>query len=438
MTNLAPLINSSLSKELHATIYLLGYLAQRESFKVYAVGGFVRDLLLGKENRDLDLVVDRSAADFAKYVAHIMPGRLQCFERFGTAKLILSKGIIFDLVTARQEFYAGPGALPDIERSSLKNDLYRRDFTINTMACALNPEKFGLLYDYFGGREDLDRGIIRVLYNLSFVDDPLRIIRAIRFEQRFDFIIEEDTLLMLRKAIAKRLLEKVSKERLYNEIRLVFKEPSPLKILMRLNELQLFKDIFPRLAFNDQLKERLQFLEKGMAEPAESGLKGNCNFFIFYLSALFYDLSEHDTAYLCHLMRLKRKERLALFAILKKVPEVIPKIKKRSISPAQLYFLLHELPKEGLALMMVLESDPHLREQIAYFNQELVYRRPLITGKDLLEKGLKPGPLFNRVLKSLYEAVLDGKVAGKEEELKFVTFLIKNNKMCAEAGKGDN
>lgn len=438
MTNLAPLINSSLSKELHATIYLLGYLAQKESFKVFAVGGFVRDLLLGKENRDLDLVVDRSAAEFAKYVVNIMPGRLQCFERFGTAKLILSKGIIFDMVTARQEFYAGPGALPDIERSSLKNDLYRRDFTINTMACALNPENFGRLYDYFGGREDLEKRIIRVLYNLSFVDDPLRIIRAVRFEQRLDFIIEENTFLLLRKAIAKRLLEKVSKERLYNEIRLVFKEPSPLKVLMRLNGLQLFKDIFPRLEFNDQLRDRLLLLEKSIAEPAESALVENCNFFVLYLSALFYDLSEHDTAYLCHLMRLKRKERLSLFTILKKVPEAIPKIKKASISPAQLYFLLHELPKEGLMLMTVLESDPHLRERISYFNQELVCRRPLITGKDLLEKGLKPGPVFNGILKSLYEAVLDGKVAGKEEELEFVTFLIKNNKMREEAGKGDN
>ncbi len=437
MTNLTQLINASLSKELQATIYFLGSLAQRESFKVFAVGGFVRDLLLGKENRDLDLVVERSAAEFAQYLVNYMPGRLRCFERFGTAKLTLPRGIIFDMVTARQEFYAGPGALPDIERSSLKNDLYRRDFTINTMACALNPENFGYLYDYFGGREDLERGIIRVLYNLSFVDDPLRIIRAVRFEQRFDFMIEDNTLLLLRKAVAKRLLEKVSKERLYNEIRLVFKEPSPLKTLTRLNDLRLFKDIFPRLIFNDRLRERLFLLEKRIAEPAESALFENCNFFVLYLAALFYDLSEHDTAYLCHLMRLQRKERLALFAILKKVPAAMPEIKKTSLSPAQLYALLQDLPKEALSFMTILDGDPRLREQISYFNRELVCRRPLITGKDLLEKGLKPGPVFNGILKSLSEAVLNGKVAGKKEELEFVTLLVKNNKMREEAGEGD-
>ncbi|HHT45984.1 MAG TPA: CCA tRNA nucleotidyltransferase [Firmicutes bacterium] len=438
MTNLAHHINSSLSKELHAMIYLLGFFAQKKSFKVYAVGGFVRDLLLGKENRDLDLVVEGSAVDFAKYVAKNLPGQLQCFERFGTAKLSLSKGIVFDMVTARQEFYAGPGALPDVERSSLKNDLYRRDFTINTMACALNPENFGRLYDFFGGRKDLEKGIIRVLYKLSFVDDPLRIIRAIRFEQRFNFIIEEETLTMLRKAIGNRVLEKVSKERLYNEIRLIFTEPSPLKVLIRLNEMQLLKVIFPRLEFNERLKERLRRLEKGITELVESDPEGKWNYFILYLSALFYDLSEHDTAYLCHLMRLRRKERLRLFAVLKKTPKAIPELKKEFIRPARLYFLLNEIPLEGLLLMTVLEkNDPYLREHISYYRRELVHRRLLTNGDDLLEKGLTQGPVFNRVLKSLHEAVLNGKVSGKEEELEYLSYLIKKNNMYQETGEGE-
>ena len=157
MKNLTPLINTSLSKELQALLYLLGYCSQQGSFKVYAVGGFVRDLLLGQENRDIDLVVEGSAAEFAKSLLKVMPGTLRSYERFGTATLTLTNGIVFDMVTARKEFYAAPGALPAVEQSTLKNDLFRRDFTINTMACALNPGEFGMFFDYFGGREDLER-----------------------------------------------------------------------------------------------------------------------------------------------------------------------------------------------------------------------------------------------------------------------------------------
>ena len=202
--------------------------------------------------------------------------------------------------------------------------------------------------------------------------------------------------------------------------------------------MQLLKVIFPRLEFNERLKERLRRLEKGITELVESDPEGKWNYFILYLSALFYDLSEHDTAYLCHLMRLRRKERLRLFAVLKKTPKAIPELKKEFIRPARLYFLLNEIPLEGLLLMTVLEkNDPYLREHISYYRRELVHRRLLTNGDDLLEKGLTQGPVFNRVLKSLHEAVLNGKVSGKEEELEYLSYLIKKNNMYQETGEGE-
>jgi tRNA nucleotidyltransferase (CCA-adding enzyme) len=430
MKNLAPLINAALSKELHALIYLLGYCSQQGSFKVYAVGGFVRDLFLGRENRDMDLVVEGSAVDFAKSLLKVMPGTLRCYERFGTATLVLSKGIVFDMVTARKEFYAAPGALPAVEQSTLKNDLFRRDFTINTMACALNTGDFGRFYDYFGGREDLEKGIIRVLYKLSFVDDPLRIIRAIRFEQRFDFVIEEDSLALLTKAINNRLLEKVSKERLYNEVRLIFREPRPSKILARLDELNLFKEIFPRSVFSQEIKSRLQRLEQVLTEisPKEHGK--TWNYLVLFLSALFFDLAEHDIKFLCHLMRLKRKERLDVLSIRENIPFILLQLQAHPISSSRLYFLLEDLPDEGLVLAVALASQPHIRGHILFYRDHLMEKKPSITGKDLLEAGIKPGPVFNKVLIKLHEAVLEGKVSGKEEELGFVKLLIKEQ--CAE------
>lgn len=423
MKNLTPLINTSLSKELQALLYLLGYCSQQGSFKVYAVGGFVRDLLLGQENRDIDLVVEGSAAEFAKSLLKVMPGTLRSYERFGTATLTLTNGIVFDMVTARKEFYAAPGALPAVEQSTLKNDLFRRDFTINTMACALNPGEFGMFFDYFGGREDLERGLIRVLYKLSFVDDPLRIIRAIRFEQRFGFDIEADSLSLMNKAIRNRLWEKVSKERLYNEVRLVFREPKPLKVLTRFNELNLFKEIFPRLLFTPQVKERLQQLEYALAKFKPEA--GSCNYTLLFLSALFYDLEERDINFLCHLMRLKRKERLALLSIRANVPSVLRQLKTETVGPASLYALFKELPEEGQLLTIALASEPRIREQVMYYREHLRGRKPFVTGKDLLEAGMKPGPVFNRILSKLHEAVLEGKVKNKEEELKLVSLLMK-------------
>ncbi|NMB41552.1 MAG: CCA tRNA nucleotidyltransferase [Firmicutes bacterium] len=425
MENLTRQINTILSKELQALIYFLGRCSQRGSYKIYAVGGFVRDLLLGRENNDIDLVVDGSAVDFARSVLEIMPGTLRCYERFGTATLTLPRGTVFDMVTARKEFYAAPGALPTVEQSTLRNDLFRRDFTINTMACALNPLEFGKFYNFFGGLKDLREGIIRVLYKLSFIDDPLRIIRAIRFEQRFGFRIEKESFSLLKKAIENRAWEKISKERLYKEVRLVFREPKPSKVLARFAELNMFKNIFPRLTFSRELKNRLERLEQLLAEILIEKTFTNWSYSVLFLSALFYDLSEHDVRYFCYLMRLKRKERQNLLYVWENLPIVLPQLKNRMTGASNLYFLLEKMPEEGLLLAMVLDPDLLVREGIYYFCKHLLNKKPSITGKDLLKAGLEPGPIYNKILTKLHEAVLEGKISGRREEMEFVNMFLK-------------
>ena len=227
----------------------------------------------------------------------------------------------------------------------------------------------------------------------------------------------------MNKAIRNRLWEKVSKERLYNEVRLVFREPKPLKVLTRFNELNLFKEIFPRLLFTPQVKERLQQLEYALAKFKPEA--GSCNYTLLFLSALFYDLEERDINFLCHLMRLKRKERLALLSIRANVPSVLRQLKTETVGPASLYALFKELPEEGQLLTIALASEPRIREQVMYYREHLRGRKPFVTGKDLLEAGMKPGPVFNRILSKLHEAVLEGKVKNKEEELKLVSLLMK-------------
>jgi len=438
MENLIFLINSALSKELQSLIYILGYYAQQKQFKAYAVGGFVRDLLLGRENRDIDLVIEGSAIEFAQSLLKIIPGNLKCFERFGTATLTLANGICLDMVTARKEFYPSPGALPTVEPSVLKNDLFRRDFTINTLALALNPQDFGRLFDYFGGREDLKNKLIRVLYKLSFVDDPLRIIRAIRFEQRLNFTLEEETFSLLLKAIKNKLWEKVSKERLYYEVKLIFREPKPSLVLNRLDNLKMFNEIFPRLIYTTQIGSRLEKLEELLLKSPFKERSKKLNSLILFLSALFYDLPEHNIKFLFHLMRLRKKERLAIFSIREKVPLILLRLNKEKINAADLYFLLQDLPEEGLLLVLLLASKPSFHEQILFYWEHLKEKKPSLTGKDLLEYGLKPGPVFNQILVELHRAVLENKVKGEEEERKLVELLINRHGGSAATKTDEN
>ena len=317
MTNLIPLINSSLTPEMQGIIFFLSSQASKNSERIYCVGGFVRDLLLGNENRKLDLIVGGSAVDFARHLVTVFPGRLTVNEKFGTATLTLSKGFVFNMVTARKEFN------PFAEKNScdeelLKKDLFQRDFTINTLACSLNRDNFGEVFDYFGGLTDLKNKMLRVLYRLSFVDNPLRILRLIRLEQRFNFSIEEETNDLLMQAIKGNLLYNLSKESLSQEICLLFAEYSPVKILRRLVELKLFRQIFPRINFNRDLVNRLETMEGILHQMEKEKAVAQRIRFILFLSLLFYDLSAHDLHFLCNLMRLQRKERLAIISALNK------------------------------------------------------------------------------------------------------------------------
>ncbi|MBC7223147.1 MAG: CBS domain-containing protein, partial [Anaerolineae bacterium] len=228
------LMEEALSPPLVTLLREVGHRARRMGFSVYAVGGVVRDLLLGIPNLDLDLVVEGDAIALARSLARSYGGRVRSHRRFGTAKWILEDPMKplqvgreavdwtalpvrhLDFVTARTEFYEHPTALPQVERSSIRQDLHRRDFTINTLAIALAPDRFGELLDFYGGHQDLRRGIIRVLHSLSFVEDPTRMLRAVRLEQRLGFRIEERTAELIENA--RDLLRRTTGERIRHEL----------------------------------------------------------------------------------------------------------------------------------------------------------------------------------------------------------------------------
>jgi tRNA nucleotidyltransferase (CCA-adding enzyme) len=241
------LIRNRLPKRIQDQLAQLGQVADEVSLNVFVVGGFVRDLLMNKQNLDIDIVVEGDGVAFAEAFSRQNDCRVRCHHKFGTAVLIFPDGFKIDVASARMEYYLRPGALPDVEHASVKMDLSRRDFTINTLAISLNQESYGSLLDYYGGQRDIDDKVLRVLHNLSFVEDPTRVFRAVRFEQRLGFKIGKQTEHLLISAVRLGLMEKVSGHRLFSELFLILNEPRPLPAVSRLARLDVLRQIHPKL-----------------------------------------------------------------------------------------------------------------------------------------------------------------------------------------------
>lgn len=217
-------------KDIFNIIKLTGYTADTSALAVYMVGGVVRDILLGMPNYDLDFVVEGNAIEFSEILNGALKGHLKAHRAFGTATIDYS-GRRIDVVTARSEFYKRPASYPEVKPGTIREDLFRRDFTINAMAASINDRDFGDVVDFYGGLKDLKNGIIRVMHPRSFIDDPTRIFRAVRFSARFGFKIEPHTKALIREAIAEGLLGEVNRGRINKEIELFLKEKNPLKCL---------------------------------------------------------------------------------------------------------------------------------------------------------------------------------------------------------------
>ncbi|MGM0640809.1 MAG: CBS domain-containing protein [Thermotogota bacterium] len=242
--NVSKMMHNQLPKRILNLLRLLGSFGTEKNTPVYVVGGFVRDLLLNVENFDIDIVVEGDGPEFGKFVSEQLLIKYVVHEKFNTCSLFFKDGFRIDVATARTEYYESPAELPKVEVSTIKKDLYRRDFSINAMAIKLNQENFGTLLDFFNSKKDLEEGLIKVLYSLSFVEDPTRILRAIRFEQRYNFEIDDQTSEYMKRAVKNEYLEKVTGPRLREELEKILKEPKPLKSIRRMGEFKIISHLF--------------------------------------------------------------------------------------------------------------------------------------------------------------------------------------------------
>lgn len=428
LSDLTYLINNRLPQKIQGLLFLIGQRADQKNYKVFAVGGFVRDLILDNEKYDIDLVVEPDAIAFAREINKFLDGRLTVYEQFGTVTILLRGGLKVDLATARTEFYVQPGVLPQVELSTIKQDLYRRDFTINTLAVQLNIDNFGKLLDFFNGVEDLRNGVIRVLYNLSFVDDPLRILRAVRFEQRFNFQIEEDTLSLLKNAVNTRVIEKVSRYRLFEETALIFQENKPVKIIRRLFELNIIPFIFPGLKMEAKIFDLLEEVQKVVIYFTEELKLTRFNRYTPYICALYYHADPKDVNLILYRMRLKKEIKRTVCLTLEKAPGIIDVLDKPRVKPSTVYELLNGFPLESLIFLSACSNHLRVWGYIREYIDKLKKVTPHLKGQDLKELGYRPGPLFKKVLRELKKANLDGLVKNRDDEIKFVIKFMEEEK----------
>ncbi len=421
-------------------------------FPIYAVGGFVRDLSLNVPNLDIDLVVEGDAIALARRLASIYGGRVRSHRRFGTAKWILDgkaaapesgaapdeedgeededfrqgtmSGALeaapdvssLDFVTARTEFYEHPTALPMVERSSIKLDLHRRDFTINTLAIRLDPHHWGELLDFYDGLADLENGLIRVLHSLSFIEDPTRILRAVRFEQRFAFRIEPRTEQLIADALE--LLRKVSPARIRHELELILEEAEPELALARLHELQVLPRLEAQLQYDRWTAERFADLRRVRADSETShdpDAVSARNLPRLYLALLLYrQPAESDQ--LAHVRLRLRHDTIRLLSDMRALQRRLTELSQPALRPSQIDEILRHICPEARLVVRVAADAWLVQQRIELYERNLKRVVIELNGHRLRKLGLPPGPLYRQILQTARAARLDGDVQTLADE----------------------
>jgi tRNA nucleotidyltransferase (CCA-adding enzyme) len=375
---------------------------------VYLVGGTVRDILLGERNFDVDVAVEGDAVAFAEALAEALGGRVRAHRKFGTAVVLYGDDGRVDVVTARTEFYDAPAALPTVEHATIREDLYRRDFTINAMAVSLKGEDFGRLVDPFGGRRDLERRTIRVLHNLSFIDDPTRIFRAVRYESRLGFAMNDHAQRLARGTVEMGLVGDLSSARLRDELVALLEEADAGRSILRLAELGVDRAIHPHLAADEEtvaLLERLRALAREYRLGVPRWRLG--------LGALARRMSPDEVYDWLERLRVRRRDAEQVAAAVTVGPKIAERLSAEDVDAAELVALAEPYaPDAPLFALATADLEPLRR----YFS-DLRGVRLAITGADLAELGLGESPRVGEILGELRRRKLNGELDGRESEL---------------------
>lgn len=415
-SDLKKLMSSQLPKNIFSLLKEIGNVGEQEKTPVYLIGGIVRDIFLNVHNDDIDIVVEGDGIEFANKLAATYGGDVVQHESFGTATWELPSGLKIDIASARLEYYERPASLPDVELSTLKEDLYRRDFTINAMAICLNDSRFGELIDPFSGRVDLNDQRLKVLHNLSFVEDPTRILRAVRFELRFNFKMDNQTEQLALNSIDK--ITELSAERIINELNRILNANQATKVIERLFELKFWQQ------FNVQDEEKvptLKWTRQLLANTNNVSIE-NLTFNWFQLFIIPFYVSDKLTA----------GEKFALTKTNIKFIQELKTIKNIDLATfknsGDLHRLLKPLSREAIAFKLPNLPNEQHRLVINYLDLRTKLTS-FLTGDDLEKLGVKPGPFYSEIFLELEVKIINQVVTSKESALEWLKgFLADQNK----------
>jgi tRNA nucleotidyltransferase (CCA-adding enzyme) len=432
------LMISSLSEAVWDLVQVVSRVAFEMEMPLYFVGGLVRDLLLGKPPADIDMVVEGDAIALVRHLRKQYGGQVRSHAQFGTAKWLLTPQIwrrvapksavddvpmVVDFVTARTEFYTRPSALPKVERGSIKLDLHRRDFTINTLAVRLDGAHLGELLDFYGGLRDLEVGLVRVLHSLSFVDDPTRILRAVRLEQRLSFTIETRSAELIIAALP--MLNRVTGERIRNELEMCLREENRIAIMARLAEFGLLAQVHPGLTWRAQSAETFLQADQVLQDPMWANVLDGASPTFVYFALLILPLSatvQQEVMARLKVRKTTRDDVLATRSLLHELSSL-----PIDAQPSEVVFSLRTYPSRVLLVTLAaLGPDSSLGKKIDHYEREWRNVHPVLNGNDLLELGLKAGPQIGALLDRLLAARLDGEIQDSVGERELLDYLIKS------------
>ncbi|MBI9076295.1 MAG: CBS domain-containing protein [Desulfatibacillum sp.] len=421
------MMQDRLTPEYMALVRELGSVADAMGLEAFLVGGFVRDLVMDHKNEDFDVVVEGDGIAFARRFALAHGYRVHTHAEFGTAVVIMGGGFKVDVASARFEYYASPASLPVVETSSLKMDLYRRDFTVNTMAIQINEKSFGALIDYFGAQRDIKAKAIRVLHNLSFVEDPTRVFRAIRFEQRYGFGIGKLTSNLVKNAVKMDFFRHLSGRRLFSELKLILEEENPKGAVKRMADYNLLPTIHPDMEFGTAKEALFESVKEVLTWHDLQFMDDSYMKWAVHFLALLHGFDQEQVATVLQRLEIAPKFHDLFLEHRQNGRQSLYKLEreKRMLNSA-LHRMLAPLPTEMLLFMLARAESKESKRRITRYLSKLRTVEYLISGKTLKQMGIKPGPVYKKVLDAILDARLDGKVVTFEDEMALVIRLVNN------------
>lgn len=425
--NIASVLQSNLPAETQEILRTAGRIAQELGCRLYLTGGMVRDAIIGRPSSEYDLVIEGGdGMKLGERMAAAYGGKVKVTEVINKVQVFLAQGSRLDFTIARRHFDAYGKPLDGMDDSLLRHELYSRDFTVNAIAVVLNPSGLGDVIDYFGGRDDLQHGLIRAMHNLSFIEDPVRILRAVRYEQRYRFTIERQTLALMREALADNVLRTVPDDQQWAEVKQVLDKDYTPRSLARLAQLNIWPHLFPQVTYWEvqpivsRIPRAVHTLKRwDVPPPAE--------LWLCYFTAILHCAPMTAVLDACARYKIGRRQTENVVTALESWRQAVRGFSSPSSTRVDLARIFLQLPREAYPLVLIMLEEESLQHRFRDIVALLKEHKPSITGKDIRSQGYNPGPLFRKALDAVWQARLEGRVNTKDEELRYAIRVINQH-----------